>query len=220
MRISELSRASGVSVATIKYWIREGLVPPGATSAPNQAAYDDAHLHRVRLIRALREVADLPIATVADVLAVVDDEGVPVHDALGRAHRALADVPDIGDSPTADEAIDEVDTWLRTMGWQVSADAPDRIVLAHALLVMREMGREESAVDFQPWAEAAMRLAEHEVGTIEGAEGRADAVERMVVGTVVHGQVLGALRRLAQEHLSAQRIGGPPPPPGEAPPTN
>ena len=122
------------------------------------------------------------------------------------------DLPDIGDSPTADEAIDEVDTWLRTMGWQVSADAPDRIVLAHALLVMREMGREESAVDFQPWAEAAMRLAEHEVGTIEGAKGRADAVERMVVGTVVHGQVLGALRRLAtwhvQPHMQVSLVAG------------
>jgi DNA-binding transcriptional MerR regulator len=29
MRMSDLSRSSGVSVTTIKYYLREGLLPPG-----------------------------------------------------------------------------------------------------------------------------------------------------------------------------------------------
>ena len=40
MRIGELSRLSGVPVATIKYYLREGLLPPGVHSHPNQANYN------------------------------------------------------------------------------------------------------------------------------------------------------------------------------------
>ena len=65
MRISELSRRSGVPVATIKYYVREGLLPAGEPTAINQALYDERHLARIELIRALREGADLSIATIA-----------------------------------------------------------------------------------------------------------------------------------------------------------
>ena len=34
MRISELSTRSGVAVPTIKYYLREGLVPEGVRSSP------------------------------------------------------------------------------------------------------------------------------------------------------------------------------------------
>ena len=53
MRIAELSRDSGVPVPTIKYYVREGLLPPGELTSPNQAQYDASHLRRLRLIRAL-----------------------------------------------------------------------------------------------------------------------------------------------------------------------
>ena len=44
MRISELSTRSGVPVPTIKYYLREGLVPEGARSSPTQAEYDEPTL--------------------------------------------------------------------------------------------------------------------------------------------------------------------------------
>ena len=37
MRISELSSVTGVPVPTIKYYIREGLLPRGERTAANQA---------------------------------------------------------------------------------------------------------------------------------------------------------------------------------------
>ncbi len=42
MRVAELSRRSGVSVASIKYYLREGLLPPGELTSPNQAHYGEA----------------------------------------------------------------------------------------------------------------------------------------------------------------------------------
>ena len=37
MRMAELSRRTGVPVPTIKYYLREGLLPPGERTSPNQA---------------------------------------------------------------------------------------------------------------------------------------------------------------------------------------
>src|SRR4028119_2159610 len=51
MRLSDLSAASGVPVATVKYYLREGLVPPGRLTAATQAQYAASHLPRPRLVR-------------------------------------------------------------------------------------------------------------------------------------------------------------------------
>ena len=78
MKISELSRLSGVSVASIKYYVREGLLPAGTATSSNQATYDDTHARRLRLIRALIDIGGLSIGQVRATLAAVDE--------IGRAH--------------------------------------------------------------------------------------------------------------------------------------
>ena len=90
MRISELARQSGLPVATIKFYLREGLLPPGTPISRTQAEYSDTHLERLRLIRALRDIADLPVVTVGTVLAAVDDEELPLLDLLGVTQTAVA----------------------------------------------------------------------------------------------------------------------------------
>ena len=68
MRMSELSRRSGASVTTIKYYLREGLLPAGRQTAATQAEYDEQHLRRLRLIRALTGVRGLSVSTTRDLL--------------------------------------------------------------------------------------------------------------------------------------------------------
>src|SRR5256886_17599843 len=46
VRISDLSRQTGVPTATIKFYLREHLLPPGAMTARNQADYGSEHLRR------------------------------------------------------------------------------------------------------------------------------------------------------------------------------
>jgi DNA-binding transcriptional MerR regulator len=89
MRMAELSRRSGVSVPTIKYYLREGLLPAGAVTSPNQADYGNGHLRRLRLIRALIDVGGLSVAAAREVLGAVDDPSVVGHDLLGVAHCAV-----------------------------------------------------------------------------------------------------------------------------------
>lgn len=90
MRISELSHQSGVPLSTIKFYIRSGLLPAGELSHPNQAQYDQSHLSRLQLIRALREVAGLSLEVVRDVLEQTErpwGEADPVGAALEVVYR-------------------------------------------------------------------------------------------------------------------------------------
>jgi DNA-binding transcriptional MerR regulator len=207
MRISELGRLSGVSIPTMKFYLREGLLPPGTPTAPNQADYSDDHLRRLRLIRSLSEVGGLTLRQVRSVLEAMDDRRRPLHELLGVAHHALGPPLD-EEPPAADvvEAREDVDRFLSDRGWRVSPEAPARRALAQALATLRRLGRAGDVAVLEPYARVADRLAAVEVGTLAPSGSRAEAVEAAVLGTVLFEAVLVALRRLAQEHHSASRL--------------
>jgi DNA-binding transcriptional MerR regulator len=206
VRLSELSQASGLSPATIKFYLREGLLPPGHPAGPRRAEYGPAHLHRLRLARSLTELGGLPLATVRAVLAAIDDPERSLDDVLGVAHGALA-LPVVG--PDAAEARGEVDAYLLQRGWRPApAQAPARDALAAALVALRRLGWKVDATVFAPYAELVDRLAATELATVPASGSREQAVERAVVGTVVFESALVALRRLAHAHHSARRFEG------------
>lgn len=208
MRMSELSRRSGVPLATIKFYLRQGLLPAGHRTARNQATYDERHLRRLRLIRALLEVGRLTLADVRRVVGAVEDESIPIHRAIGIAHREL-DARAVG-RPAGEElakALADVDGLLRRRRWQVAADAPARRALAAALVALRRLGQPGSVEGLKRYADVADQLARAELeATPDGTE-RSETVEFAVVGTVVYEAVLVALRKLAQEHHSRRRFG-------------
>jgi DNA-binding transcriptional MerR regulator len=208
MRISELSRHSGVTVPTIKFYLREGLLPPGRATGRTSAEYDREHLHRLRLVRVLLEVGRLPLAAVRDVLAALGNAGLPLHDTLAVAHRALSLRSAPGEPPDAAAAA-EVDRLVEVLGWAVGADSPPRRELAAAVAALRRLGWQVTAETFVPYARALDPVAAREVEHAGAAPSRAEAVERLVVGTVVFEVVLAALRRLAHERHSALRYGSP-----------
>jgi DNA-binding transcriptional MerR regulator len=205
VRIAELSRVSDLPVATIKFYLREGLLHPGERTAANQAVYSDAHLRRLRLIRILIEVGGLSLQEVKAVSRAIDDNRLARHEMLGVAHHALG--PAVADDPAPDAAAarEEVDRFVNEdLGWQVSAGAPSRRALARALVTLRRTGRDVDASVFRPYARAADWLASEEGEAIQRrATDRRDLVEQTVVGTVVFEFAMIALRRLAQEHRSA-----------------
>src|SRR5690606_4216279 len=105
MRISELSAQTGVPVPTIKYYLREGLLPEGERGAPTQAAYGEAHVQRLRVIRAL-STAGVSIAGTRRVLDALDDPPEDAHRLLGTAHAAITPPPDESlDLAAAQEAV-------------------------------------------------------------------------------------------------------------------
>jgi DNA-binding transcriptional MerR regulator len=207
MRISELSRASGVSIPTIKFYLRESLLPQGTPTARTQADYSEGHLRRLRLIQTLTEIGGLKLRDVRAVLQAIDDQALGTHELLGTVHHSLGPHPDGEPSPDEAQAIAEVDRFLGELGWRVGKEAPGRRTLARALITLRRMGRDADARVFEPYARAAEQLAGREVATVSPTGSRSEAVEGAVVGTVVFEAALVALRRLAQEHHSALRFG-------------
>lgn len=208
MRISELSRSSGVSIPTIKFYLREGVLPPGARTARNQAEYDELHLRRLRLIRVLVEVGGLGLAAVRGVLAAIDRRDAPLHDALAAAHTALRREADPNRSHRS-EARAQTDGWLATLGWELSGANPAHEDLAAALDALHQLGWPVGPEVFGRYAHHADALAEAELAYVGEQADRAAAVEATVIGTVVFERAFAALRRLAQERHSRRRFGEP-----------
>src|SRR5579875_1348589 len=127
MRLAELSTRSGVPATTIKYYLRLGLLHSGERQSSTWSSYDDSHLRRLALIRALIDVAGLPLQAVQRILDVVKDESVPLHQALGTAQWLLS--PGAVAEPSA-ESIDRVSALLGRHRWQLAPDSPHRRVLA------------------------------------------------------------------------------------------
>lgn len=69
LRISDLSRQSGVPAPTIKHYMREGLLPPPHHRTGRTMAYYDARLvARVKVIKELQSDRFLPLKVIGEVL--------------------------------------------------------------------------------------------------------------------------------------------------------
>ena len=205
MRIAELSRRSGVPIPTIKYYVREGLLAPGELTSPNQAQYDEAHLRRLKLIRALVDVGDLSIAATRDVLASIDSPGKTLHETLGKAQFAVT--PSLhrnGDEESWAVASRQVEELVRRRGWQVKATSPAWALLTQVLGAFHALGQNDLAGLLDRYADAAEELADAEVRCVLERPDVESMLEGVVIGTTLGDTFLAALRRLAQANVSAR----------------
>lgn len=212
MRLAELSRRSGVPTATIKYYLREGLLPPGRRVTATQAEYDGAHLRRLRLVRALIQVGRVPIASAREVLTALEDESLDHNSRLGTAVWALPHGPE----PTEDEALQEragrtVDALLGRLGWgstqEYAAESPAYRMLVTAVAALARLGYPCTVEDLAPYAHAGHQLAVSDLDLIERYESADEQLEAAVALTVLYEPVLLALRRIAQAEESHRRYG-------------
>jgi DNA-binding transcriptional MerR regulator len=66
--MGELARASGVSAATIKHYLREGLLPEPVKTSRNMAYYPADFVDRIRMIKQLQEERYMPLRVIKDLL--------------------------------------------------------------------------------------------------------------------------------------------------------
>ncbi|WBO69173.1 MerR family transcriptional regulator [Streptomyces camelliae] len=220
MRISELSSRSGVPVATIKYYRREGLLPEGRALNPTAVEYGEEHVRRPRLIRSLVQLGGLSVARTREVLDAVD-RPLGAFETLGVVHHALP-VPSVdgngksgkghaGPDTDRDEAAPgegaaaRVEALIESMGWQISDESPHRPALAASLAALRRVGADYTADDLLPYARLATSTADLDFAQLDGIEDRIALAERAVVLTVLFEPVVRLLRRLAQEDANHRR---------------
>jgi DNA-binding transcriptional MerR regulator len=205
MRIAELSQRSGVAIPTIKYYVREGLLPPGELTSPNQARYSEAHLRRLKVIRALVDVGDLSIAATREVLASIDAPGKTLHQRLGKAQYAVTPAlhGEVDEESWA-LAAREVEDLLRERGWQVPATSPALPLLTRVLATLHSLGHDDLFGLLDRYADAAEDLADAEVRYVLSRPDVEGMLEGVVIGTTLGDIIVAALRRLAQADVSAR----------------
>lgn len=212
MRLAELSERSGVPTATIKYYLREGLLPAGRRITATQAEYGDEHLRRLRLVRALIQIGRVPVATARQVLAAAEDESLDQHSRLGAAAWALphGPGPDEGD-PATDAARREVDKLLADLDWRFSRDtaevSPPYRMLVTAVAALMKLDYPCDSAHLAPYARIAAQLAVQDLDLIEDYDTPLEQVEAVVTLTVLYEPVLLSLRRLAEAEESNRRFG-------------
>ncbi|GAB3876608.1 MerR family transcriptional regulator [Terrabacter terrigena] len=201
MRISELSERSGVTIPTLKYYLREGLLHAGELQGATRAAYDDSHLERVRLVRTLVDVGRLSLEQVREVVRAIDAPPAGRHELLGAAHEALRPHP-ATTAPTADALAQ-----LEALGLPGCDHSPASLQLAHALTAAAASGWTIDPATLSRWLGAMLEVAQTDVVAELGEVSAGEALRYAIVGNVLTDPVLLALRRVAQEAVSAERFG-------------
>ncbi len=227
MRISELSRRSGVPTTTIKFYIRERLIPAGARSQRNQADYDDTHLQRLDLIRALREVAHLPLEVVRSVIEQLDKpwgEGDPVSAAMNAIYRVPERDRNAAEQEEFAGLCREIDRLMRGLDWVISdaADTPHHLnveALADAVMQMRRYIEPEFPVEsLRGYAGAAWRFSEAAYESMEDrvplpGDDLVDPTRTAILGMLIIEPLIMGLVRSALTMRSIHLTNGVPLPP-------
>lgn len=205
MRISEIVERSGVPLATVKYYLREGLLSPGESTGATSARYAEPHLRRLALIRALTDVAGLSVAKTKVVLGLIDSPTVDLYTALGQAVGALP--------PYADDEIQDHHPRARTaiekLGWIYDPSYPAVAQLERALAAAESVGMPMSDERLLGYGEHVHAMAQIDIAQIPSGDVQA-AIQYAVLGTALYEPILAALRRLAHQDVSSTELDGRP----------
>ena len=198
MKIAELSRRAGVPIPTIKFYIREGMLPRGRPTGRNQAVYADLHLERLALIAALQS-AGLSLATIKQALQAMDT-------ATGDSPTFMAIA--VGALPSRDGVLAparaaRADALLRAMvdqrGWTVERSGPVWEAAVRACVGILTLWPDAlSELGLERYATVAEQLARFELpDDWNPMRAPAEALKYVVLGTILFEPLILALRRLA-----------------------
>jgi DNA-binding transcriptional MerR regulator len=202
MRISQLSQRAGLPVGTVKFYLRTGLLHPGRATSATQAVYDDSHVARLRLVRALLEVGSLSHAEIQRVLEALEE---PAHDALDTTTRLA--VAAAAPSQCGGTDLGAARDIIEDLGWTVDAHSPHLRDLADALHALDAVGASPSPERMRVYADAAAELATDDVRAVAETDEQRRAVVA-AAGAVLYDSLLRALRRLATESQVVQARNG------------
>jgi DNA-binding transcriptional MerR regulator len=202
MRISELVERTGVPLATVKFYLRQGMLPPGEAVSATRAEYGEEHVRRVGLIRALSDVAGLPLQKVKDVLDLIDHPEGELFDALGRAVAALPPYLDDAQPP-----YPRAQAAIAAIGQVYDERYAAVAQLERALEAVEAAGIPMTDDRLHAYAEHLRAMAEFDLNRMPEDGGREGALASAVLGTALYDPVVAALRRLAHQDAAARRLG-------------
>lgn len=126
IKMSELSRRSGVTAPTLKHFMREGLLPePELRTSRNMAYYDARLVDRITVIRKLQSERFLPLKVIGDLLEPAPSANIRT-DVDASSRQLLGDL-----APTVAQMTQPVGNWTaRTeivRQWNITAAELDQL---------------------------------------------------------------------------------------------
>jgi len=68
MRMKQLMAETGVTKATVQFYVSEGLIPKPIKTHANMAYYDESHVNAIRLVKELQSKRFLPLSVIKRVM--------------------------------------------------------------------------------------------------------------------------------------------------------
>jgi DNA-binding transcriptional MerR regulator len=180
LKISELAERSGVPVATIRHYLREGLLPEPVRTSRNMAYYPPEFVERIRLIKQLQEERFMPLRVIRGLFERGDAEPERLRAMLELEDRILEQaLAGERDRVSADEVLaryevpQEVLDRLAELGVLTPDDAgysPSDVRIVEAIGRFRAGGYDESlgftVYDTLRYKAALERLVAEEVDVL------------------------------------------------------
>ncbi|UWF77663.1 MULTISPECIES: MerR family transcriptional regulator [Microbacterium] len=220
MKLSELSRATGVGITTLKHWLREGILPGGRLRNQTTAEYEQRHVDRVLLIRTMREDYNASIAAIRTLTSLIDDAASTTLDVMRACQAFVIGAPeDVATNPAYEPYRQRTHELMRIRDWHAYPSAAEQ-GLAYALAQAAAVGLDYSVEQLMEYADALEPLAHRHIAAL-GPDGSADVVaRRMLIAVRARAQQLLAISHLAHAAMSVRAAieRGDAPPSTAAPP--
>ncbi len=139
MLIGELAERSGVSTATINFYVKDGLLPPPRKLNRTRAAYSELHVRALRLIKRCQNAIGMSLAEIKAQFELVglDEQGIERAERIG----ILQALPPVWGDATR-EPIEHFDPVPRDAFAKLCGVDPALVehLLAHGVLRPRHAG--------------------------------------------------------------------------------
>jgi DNA-binding transcriptional MerR regulator len=235
LKISELAEEAGVPVATVRHYLREGLLPEGEKTSRNMAYYPRELVERIRLIKQLQEERFMPLRVIGELLeredgdpdrlrALVDLEARVIGLALAdeRERTSAAELSERYDVPI--EVLERLSS-LGVTGPHAEGYSPSDERIVEAISRFRAAGYDESvgftvhdaARFLEPLEDLARREAEMLSSKVMGRFDPERAAEMITAGMDPLRALVAAMHsKLLSRELEQRSSEGPPEPPAAA----
>jgi DNA-binding transcriptional MerR regulator len=201
MQLKELSERTGVSPASIKFYLREGLLPAGRSVHATRAEYSEQHVSRLELIQALRRVVGLNIAQIGSLLRMADGD-VPRLELLAAVQRTVLGLDEV--SAQGGLRTPAADAVVRSRNWpDVPSDA--RHSLNAHLVLMESLGVPVSGDLLDAYSQAVDAIAAVDISATTAPDDVNELIMTAAVGMHLYGQLVLKLLALAQASHAIRR---------------
>lgn len=202
MRLGELGEATGISPASIKFYLRSGLLDPGEVVNPTRAAYGDHHVRRLRLIQGLRSAVGLGLEDIRRII----DASKGADSSMARRLELLATVQSVvlGLDAAASQPSPVVDRMVLEMGWP-DEESEARAAVSRHLSAMDAAGVGPEVTVLAGYARAADLIADAQLSFTDTQDSVEDVILTAAIGMHMHNQLILKIVALAQASHSIHR---------------